>query len=203
VAASVTINYPFGSGFMPPGTGVLLNDEMDGFSVKPGSPNVYGLVGAQANAIAPGKRMLSSMTPTFLEAGKRIAIVGTPGGGHIISMVLLATLEFNSGGNAQDMVALRRFHHQYLPDELEFEPRAITPHVARRLKAMGHTLAEQGNYGNMQVVIWNSAANHVDAASDPRGIGAAMVRTQRCSAAMVSCSSPRRTSQRRAYRDLQ
>jgi gamma-glutamyltranspeptidase/glutathione hydrolase len=153
---------------------------MDDFSVKPGSPNVYGLVGAQANAIAPGKRMLSSMTPTFLDTGERMAIVGTPGGSRIISMVLLASLEFISGGDAQDMVTLPRFHHQYLPDNIQFEPGAITSRMARRLKAMGHTLSEQDeDYGNMQVVIWNSAANHVDAASDSRGIGAATVKTHK------------------------
>jgi len=186
VAATVTINYPFGSGFMPPGTGVLLNDEMDDFSVKPGSPNVYGLVGTEANAIAPGKRMLSSMTPTFLDTGERIAIIGTPGGGRITSMMLLATLEFINGGDAQDLVALPRFHHQYLPDEIQFEPDAINARVARRLKAMGHALSEEDeDYGNMQVVIWDRKQHEVSAASDPRGSGAATVRTQRRRAAMA------------------
>ncbi|MGH8502697.1 MAG: gamma-glutamyltransferase [Gammaproteobacteria bacterium] len=177
VAATVTINYPFGSGFMPPGTGVLLNDEMDDFSMKPGTPNVYGLVGAQANAIEPGKRMLSSMTPTFLDDGERMAVVGTPGGSRIISMVLLATLEFMRGGDADDMVSLPRFHHQYLPDEIQFEPTAIEPEVARRLKAMGHTLREQDDtYGNMHVVIRDKSTGETRAASDPRGIGEATVR---------------------------
>jgi gamma-glutamyltranspeptidase/glutathione hydrolase len=87
VAATLSINYPFGSGIVPAGTGVILNDEMDDFSSKPGVPNVYGLVGAQANAIEPGKRMLSSMSPTFLETEDRIAVLGTPGGSRIISMV--------------------------------------------------------------------------------------------------------------------
>jgi gamma-glutamyltranspeptidase / glutathione hydrolase len=186
VAATVTINYPFGAGFMPPGTGVLLNDEMDDFSVKPGSPNVYGLVGAEANAIEPGKRMLSSMTPTFLDTGKRMAIIGTPGGSRIISMVLLATLEFINGGDAQDLVALPRFHHQYLPDEIQLEPGAITPRVAGRLKAMGHVLSEEDeDYGNMQVVIWDRKQHEVSAASDPRGSGAAIVKLQRRKAAMA------------------
>ena len=79
VAATLSINYPFGSGVMPPGTGVLLNDEMDDFSAKPGAPNAYGLVGARANAIEPGKRMLSSMSPTFLETGDRVAVLGYSG----------------------------------------------------------------------------------------------------------------------------
>src|SRR5690606_32483295 len=94
VAATLSINYPFGAAFVPPGTGVLLNNEMDDFSARPGTPNAYGLVGAEANAIAPGKRMLSSMTPTFLERDGQVAILGTPGGSRIISMVLLGTLEF-------------------------------------------------------------------------------------------------------------
>lgn len=177
VAATVTLNYPFGSGFVAHGTGVLLNDEMDDFSVKPGSPNVYGLVGAKANAIAPGKRMLSSMTPTFLDNGERLAIIGTPGGSRIISMVLLAALEFVQGGGAETIVALPRFHHQYLPDEVQFEPGAIQPRVARHLEAIGHTLHElDDDYGNMQAVVWDRSSNRVDAASDPRGIGVASVR---------------------------
>ena len=118
VSATLSINYPFGSGFVAEGTGVLLNDEMDDFSSKPGEPNVYGLVGAQANAIEPGKRMLSSMTPTFLETQDRIAVLGTPGGSRIITMVLLAALTFHEGGNAEDMVNRGRFHHQYLPDRI-------------------------------------------------------------------------------------
>lgn len=88
VAATLSINYTFGSGFVPPGTGVLLNDEMDDFSAQPGAPNLYGLVGGEANAIAPGKRMLSSMTPTFVESERGVAILDTPGGSRIITMVL-------------------------------------------------------------------------------------------------------------------
>jgi gamma-glutamyltranspeptidase/glutathione hydrolase len=177
VAATVTINYPFGSGFTPPGTGVLLNDEMDDFSVKPGSPNVYGLAGAEANAIAPGKRMLSSMTPTFLDDGERIAIIGTPGGSRIISMVLLATLQFVDGADARGMVSYPRYHHQYLPDEIQYEPGAIGPGVGKRLESMGHNLHELDNdYGNMQAVIYDRKAKRVSAASDPRGIGAARIR---------------------------
>ncbi|MDX1488189.1 MAG: gamma-glutamyltransferase, partial [Acidiferrobacterales bacterium] len=93
IAATLTINTAFGSAFMPPGTGVLLNNQMDDFVIKPGVPNAYGLVGNEANAIAPGKRPLSSMTPTFLESPEVVAILGTPGGSRIITMVLLATLE--------------------------------------------------------------------------------------------------------------
>ena len=96
----MSVKYPFGSGCVAEGTGVLLNDEMDYFSAKPGVPSVYGLVGAEANAIEPGKRMLSSMSPSFLETNDRIAILGTPGGSRIITMVLLSMFDFYRGGNA-------------------------------------------------------------------------------------------------------
>ncbi len=177
VAATLSINYPFGACFVPPGTGVLLNDEMDDFSAKPGTPNVYGLVGAKANAIAPGKRMLSSMTPTFLDDGERVAVLGTPGGSRIITMVLLAALDFAEGADAAHLVALPRFHHQYLPDAIQFEPGALPEAVQAALRDRGHDLKPLDNtYGNMQAVIWDRKHNAVSAASDPRGIGAAQVR---------------------------
>jgi len=176
VAATLSINYPFGSGFMPPGTGVLLNDEMDDFSAKPGVPNVYGLVGAEANAIAAGKRMLSSMSPTFVEAEQGIAILGTPGGSRIISMVLHGILAYTEGMDATSIVSLPRYHHQYLPDMIFFEPGAISKKNAGYLQTMGHELkALQQPYGNMQIVIWNKQANTVSAASDPRAEGKALV----------------------------
>lgn len=178
VAATLTINGPFGSGFVPPDTGVLLNNEMDDFVAQPGVPNLYGLVGSAANAIAPGKRPLSSMTPAFLETDERIAIVGTPGGSRIISMVLLATLDFAGGrGGVRDWVARPRFHHQYLPDVVEYEPGALSPAELRRLGRLGHTFKRvEAGYGNMQAVLWDKAADRVTAAADPRGEGAAQVR---------------------------
>jgi gamma-glutamyltranspeptidase/glutathione hydrolase len=100
VAATLSINYPFGSGYVSPSTGVLLNDEMDDFSARPGVANVYGLVGGSANAIASGKRMLSSMTPTFVETKDGVAILGTPGGSRIITMLLLGILDL-ADGNGQ------------------------------------------------------------------------------------------------------
>ena len=176
VAATLSINYPFGSGFVVPGTGVLLNDEMDDFSAKPGVPNAYGLVGSQANAIAPGKRMLSSMTPTFLETEDRLAILGTPGGSRIITMVLLGVLDFAAGHGPRSWVGLPRFHHQYLPDAIQFEPGAFSREVRQRLKAMGHQLKPlEHPYGNMQAVLWHRDTGRVEAASDPRGVGAARV----------------------------
>lgn len=177
VAATLSVNIPFGSAFMPSGTGVVLNDEMDDFSAKPGTPNVYGLVGEEANAIAPGKRPLSSMTPTFLDGDGGLAILGTPGGSRIISMVLLASLDLTAGGDAASAVNVKRFHHQYLPDIVEYEPGALSPERVSALEAMGHRLRALGrHYGNMQVVSWNKKEARVSAASDPRGGGLAEVR---------------------------
>ena len=174
VAATLSINYPFGACFVPNGTGVLLNDEMDDFSVKPGVPNVYGLIGAKANAIVPGKRMLSSMSPTFVENDQRLAIIGTPGGSRIITMVLQGILSFIDGDSAKAIVSRRRFHHQYLPDIIQFEPHALSLVEQTGLRAMEHTLKPlKRRYGNMQVVIWDKPTNRITAASDPRGEGMA------------------------------
>jgi gamma-glutamyltranspeptidase/glutathione hydrolase len=176
VSATLSINYPFGSAFVAEGTGILLNDEMDDFSAKPGEPNVYGLVGAEANAIEPGKRMLSSMSPSFVETGERTAILGTPGGSRIITMVLLAMLDFHQGASAEHMVKLGRFHHQYLPDKISYEPGVINEKVESKLKKLGHTVEElDADYGNMQVVIVNKKSKKSEAASDPRGGGKATV----------------------------
>lgn len=175
VAATLSINLPFGSGFMPPGTGVLLNDEMDDFSAKPGTPNAYGLVHGSANAIEPGKRMLSSMSPSFVESPNGIAILGTPGGSRIISMVLLGILNYVEGADAEAIVSLPRLHHQYLPDVLSYEPGALSSAEVRALEGMGHnTQARSRSYGNMQAITWRYADAEVQAASDPRGIGSAV-----------------------------
>jgi gamma-glutamyltranspeptidase/glutathione hydrolase len=177
VAATLTLNYPFGAAFMPAGTGVLLNDEMDDFATSPGAPNVYGLIGSAANAIAPGKRPGSSMSPTFAEGERGVAILGTPGGGRIISVVLLALLDLADGADAEAMVSRARYHHQYLPDEVQHEPATFTDDQARTLEAMGHRLCRLDRpYGNMQVVFWDRANGRVEAASDPRGEGFAAVR---------------------------
>lgn len=183
VAATLSVNYLFGSGFVVPGSGFLLNDEMDDFSVKPGVPNAYGLIGAEANAIEPGKRPLSSMSPTFLEDERGIAILGTPGGSRIITMVLLGALGYASGADAQGIVQLPRFHHQYMPDIVMFENDAFFDEVEAELRLRGHVLKKQmspygggfGFYGNMQSIVWDKAKNKVTAASDPRGIGASSV----------------------------
>ncbi len=176
VSATLSINYPFGSGFLSKRTGVLLNDEMDDFSAKPGVPNAYGLVGAEANAIAPGKRMLSSMSPTFVRSADRVAVLGTPGGSRIITMVLLGILEFSDGKDPDAWVNRPRFHHQYLPDRIFAEPEAFSPSETGQLEAMGHEVsAAERTWGNMQGVMWDRSAGAVTAASDPRGEGKASV----------------------------
>ena len=175
VSATMSINYPFGSGFTAAGTGVLLNDEMDDFSARPGTPNVYGLIGAEANAIAPGKRPLSSMSPTLVETDKGVAILGTPGGSRIITMVLLGILELEKGAAAQQWVTRPRFHHQYLPDKVFYEKNALSMEQAAELELMGHHTSQlDSGYGNMQVINWDYD-NGVQAASDPRVEGQAVV----------------------------
>lgn len=177
VAATLSINYPFGSAFVVPGTGVLLNDEMDDFSAKPGVPNVYGLAGANANAIEAGKRPLSSMSPTFIEDDRNVGILGTPGGSRIITMVLLGILDYAAGGDAASMTKLGRFHHQYLPDKIVFESNALSAKDIEQLEEWGHTLEERSApFGNMQVVIFDKKSDVVFASSDPRRGGAASVR---------------------------
>jgi gamma-glutamyltranspeptidase/glutathione hydrolase len=172
VAGTLSINTWFGAVFIPPGTGVILNNEMDDFSIKSGTPNSFELLGAEANAIAPGKRMLSSMSPTFIESPRGVAILGTPGGSRIISMVLLSALAWMDGGDAQEMVSLKRFHHQYYPDVVVYEEGALTAGEKAGLEARGHKLEPSPrSFGNMQVITWDRATGKVDAASDPRGGG--------------------------------
>jgi gamma-glutamyltranspeptidase/glutathione hydrolase len=172
VAGSMSINSWYGSAFMAPGTGVILNNEMDDFSIKPGIANSFGLTGYAANAIEPKKRMLSSMSPTFLEGERGIAILGTPGGSRIISMVLLASMAWMEGASAREMAELKRYHHQYLPDEVTFEEGAFTEQEKQALEALGHTLTRSRRaYGNMNIVTWDFATGKVEAVSDPRGEG--------------------------------
>ncbi|MCL1633076.1 gamma-glutamyltransferase [Luteimonas sp. SX5] len=179
VAATQTVNLTFGSGLIPPGTGVLLNDEMDDFALKPGTPNAFGVMGYDANAPKPGKRMLSSMTPTFMESPDRVAVLGTPGGSRIITMVLLGVLGYDAGLDAQAVAALPRYHHQWMPDRIQAETGAIAPQVAAELKAMGHGLdlpadeAAGGRgsshvWGNLQTVLWDRKAGTLSTGSDPR-----------------------------------
>jgi len=176
VSATMTVNYIFGSSVVPAGTGVIINDEMDDFSAKAGVRNVFGLIGNDKNAIAPGKRPLSSMAPAMLEMPGRTAVFGTPGGSRIPSMMLLAALEFSRYQGAISMVSTMRFHHQYLPDWIQFEPETFSPDVQAGLKAMGYQLmALKQYYGDMQAISWDKSLNVLTAASDPRHMGLATV----------------------------
>ena len=173
VSATLSINGLFGSGFIAPGTGVLLNNEMDDFSAKPGNPNLYGLVGSEANAIAPGKRMLSSMAPTAVHHANTLTLLGTPGGSRITTMVMQGILQSLQGAAADSLVASPRLHHQALPNKVFIEADAVVDR--ERLEAKGHVFEVAEPWGNMQVVVWDAHKARLDAASDPRGIGAAKV----------------------------
>ncbi len=174
VAATLSINIPFGAAMVIPGTGILLNDELDDFAMSVTASNVYGLIGSQPNLLAPGKRPLSSMTPTFVESPRGLLILGTPGGSRIITMVALGMLSWLGGGDVSQVVSAGRFHHQYLPDVVEVEPEGLAPAQRATLEAKGHAIQDVARrYGDMQAV--SSEATGVRAASDPRGIGMARV----------------------------
>ena len=176
VAGTQSINAYYGSGFVAPGTGILLNNEMDDFATKVGTANGYQLTGGLPNEIEPGKRMLSSMTPTMLFTDKGMGVLGTPGGSRIVSMVLLGTLAWFDGADPETIVTSPRYHHQYLPDAIVFEPGALTEAEQQALTALGHVLKpSRRSYGNMQVVSWDFASGTVEAASDPRSRGNARV----------------------------
>jgi gamma-glutamyltranspeptidase/glutathione hydrolase len=177
VAATLSVNFPFGAGFVANGMGVIMNNEMDDFVSKTGEMNGYGLVGGLANSIEPSKRMLSSMTPTFIEDANRIAVLGTPGGSRIISMVLLAVLDFAKGNGPESWVWQPRFHHQYIPDVIQYEKGGLTEDEIQQLTLLGHQLRQVGyRYGNMQAVQFNKLDKRYSAVSDPRGEGIALIR---------------------------
>ena len=167
-AVTATVNTTLGSGFVAGRTGVLLNNEMDDFALVPNQPNAYGLLGSVANAPAPGKRMLSSMSPSIVIGKDRTAVIGSPGGSTIITQVLEGILHFIDGESAQQIVAHKRFHHQYLPDMLSIETGAFDAPTRAQLARMGHAMRDREGWGFMNVVVWDQAGNHLQAASDPR-----------------------------------
>ena len=176
VAGTISLNLWLGGGYVVPKTGVLLNNTMDDFSIKPGVPNQYALVGGIANEIGPNKRSLSSMTPSFIETPRGLMIIGSPGGSYIISMVILGTLNYLDGMRAAEIVKSPRYHMQYLPDEVDYESGAFTDVEVKALQLKGQKLSEgKRRWGNMQVVTWDFATGKVEAASDPRGEGEGLV----------------------------
>lgn len=176
VAATLSINYPFGSGVTSEKTGIVLNNEMDDFSIKPGEPNAWGLIGGEANRVEPGKRPLSSMSPSILNTSEGLTVLGTPGGSRIITMNFLALLDALDGMPPAETVARSRFHHQYEPDAIQHEPDTFSDDEKSQLRALGHQLKDvDRQYGNMQL-IQRRHTGETAAAADPRGIGAAEVR---------------------------
>ncbi|HEV7348305.1 gamma-glutamyltransferase [Telluribacter sp.] len=171
VSITTTLNGGYGSRVVVKGGGFFMNNEMDDFSIKPGVPNMFGLIGNKANAIAPGKRMLSSMTPTILEKdGKLYMVVGTPGGSTIITSVYQTILNvLEHGMTMQQAVNALKFHHQWLPDKTTFEKGAFTDNTINKLQNRGYTLEMQRNtIGRMDCILVRPDGT-LEGGSDPRG----------------------------------
>ncbi|QIR40911.1 gamma-glutamyltransferase [Tolypothrix sp. PCC 7910] len=175
VSLTFTINLGFGAGVVTPGTGIVLNNEMDDFAAAPGVPNAFGLIGNEANSIAPRKTPLSSMTPTIVtENGQLRMAVGAPGGSTIITQVLqviLNVLEY--GMDAGAAVSAPRIHHQWLPDELRVEPWGLDAVTLQELRRRGHNIKERTPWGNANAIVV-TADKALEGAADPRGEGSAM-----------------------------
>jgi gamma-glutamyltranspeptidase/glutathione hydrolase len=168
VSITSTVNYTLGSTFVAGDTGVLLNDEMDDFALVPNKPNVYGLLGSKANAPEPGKRMLSSMSPSIVIGPDRLGVIGSPGGSTIITQVLEGILAFVDGKSATEIAAQKRFHHQFMPDRVDVEEGTFDKKTTDALTAMGYDLKTRESWGFMNVVTWDLKTHKLDAASDPR-----------------------------------
>ena len=172
VAVTTTLNTNYGSKVYVKGGGFFLNNQMDDFSIKPGEPNTYGLVGSEKNAIAPNKRMLSSMSPTIIEKdGKLFMVIGTPGGSTIITSVLQCFLNVAEYGmTMQQSVSKPRFHHQWLPDDVMYEPKGFAPEVIAPLKAKGYKPREENFViiGKVDAILVQPDGT-LEGGADPRG----------------------------------
>ena len=169
VAATQTVNLSFGSGLVVDGAGFLLNDELDDFALRPGTPNAYGVFGFDANAIAPGRRPLSSMSPTFLVGKDQVAALGAKGGSRIITAVLLGILGYEQGLDSPQVVAQPRYHHQYRPDTILEEPGTLSPATRQALEATGHTITPDDSLlVLMHAVDWDRRSDTLHAGADPR-----------------------------------
>lgn len=173
VGATLSINFLFGSGIVPAGTGVLLNDEMDDFTVLPQTSNAYRLRSGSANRVEPRKRPLSSMTPTFVEDARGVLVLGAPGGSRIVSQVLLGILDYlqQREVDLERLVRLPRYHHQFWPDRVEIEPGGFTAEWQAALTAKRHSLQTgTRQWGNMQLAYRSHGDGALQVASDPRGL---------------------------------
>ena len=169
VGGTQTVNLYLGDALVVPGTGFVMNDEMDDFALQAGAPNAFGLVGNDANAPKPGHRPLSSMTPSFVIGADRVAVIGTPGGSRIITMVLEGILAFIDGDLPAKVAANPRFHHQYLPDVISAEKGAFTREETKALEAMGHVVNDDNHpWGDMNVVSLDKKTGQLHAGADPR-----------------------------------
>lgn len=175
VAVTTTLNGGYGNRIVVPGAGFLLNNEMDDFSAKPGTPNMYGLLGGEANKIEPGKRMLSSMTPTIVvKDGETVLVTGSPGGSTIINTVLHIVMNvIDHGMDVEQAVASPRFYHQWKPDVIRFEQGSISPRVRGELEAMGHRGLRDAGYGVGDANSIMIRDGVIGASSDPRNEGGA------------------------------
>ena len=174
VAITTTLNSSFGSQLVIPGTGILMNNEMDDFSAQPGVPNQFGLLGAEANAIQPMKRMLSSMTPTLVTRdGAPFLITGSPGGSTIITTVLQVIMNvIDHGMSLAEAVGSPRFHHQWFPDAIQFGPRALSPDTLDLLQEKGHQLRPRSAIGDANSILIKDGAYW--GVKDPREFGSAL-----------------------------
>jgi gamma-glutamyltranspeptidase/glutathione hydrolase len=170
VSMTTTLEWSYGSGIVVPGAGFLLNNEMGDFNPAPGLTNANGLIGTQPNLTAPGKRMLSSMTPTIVAKDDKVLLVtGSPGGRTIINTVLQTIVNvIDFGMNAQEAVDAGRVHHQWLPDHLRVETRAFSPDTLTILRSFGHQVVETGNQGVAEVILVDPATNKLEGGTDRR-----------------------------------
>jgi gamma-glutamyltranspeptidase/glutathione hydrolase len=177
VSLTTTLNGSFGCGLLVPGAGFLLNNEMDDFATAPGRPNLYGLIQGEANSVGPGKRMLSSMTPTIAWRGQQVIVTGSPGGSTIPTATAQVLLNLIVDGDVlQAAVDRARVHHQWMPDMLRVEPEALSPETARALERRGHELRTVLKLGETHSVR-GMVGGEFHAAQDPRGPGGAGVVT--------------------------
>lgn len=176
VSVTTTLNNTYGSGVVVDGAGFLLNDEMDDFASKPGEPNMFGLIGNEANAIEPNKRMLSSMTPTIiLKDGNPFMVIGSPGGGRIITSVyntIIGIIDFKM--SLDSAIDKPRFHHQWLPEHIQYESGSIDEEVMGKLKEKGHQVEKISDFGRVEGILIDWPNRTYFGHSDRRGYGTAL-----------------------------